>query len=123
MRIYGKVEIISVLIAVGVTEQGARLVLGLQMGDKVSASSWRELFKDLKKRGPDGSKVVLGIMDGLPGLEKVFQEEFPHAQVQRCQVHIARNVLGTSPETERDLGGWSTVHFLCFRARESPRVL
>ena len=32
-------------------------------------------------------------MDGLPGLEKVFQEEFPQAQVQRCQVHVARNVL------------------------------
>ncbi len=32
-------------------------------------------------------------MDGLPGLEKVFKEEFPSANAQRSQVHVARNVL------------------------------
>ena len=36
-------------------------------------------------------------MDGLSGLEKVFQEEFPHAKVQRCQVHVARNVIAKVP--------------------------
>jgi len=39
----------------------------------------------------------MGIMDGLPGLEKVFAEEFPGAKVQRCQVHVARNVLAKVP--------------------------
>jgi putative transposase len=98
MRMDGKVENIPVLVAIGVTEPGAKLVLGLQMGDKESAGSWRELFKDLKRRGLNGSKVVLGIMDGLPGLEKVFKEEFPNAEVQRCQVHVARNVLAKVPQ-------------------------
>ncbi len=37
-------------------------------------------------------------MDGLPGLEKVFGEEFPKAKVQRCQVHAARNVLAKVPK-------------------------
>ncbi len=37
-------------------------------------------------------------MDGLPGLEKVFKEEFPRAEVQRCQVHVARNVLAKVPK-------------------------
>jgi putative transposase len=32
-------------------------------------------------------------MDGLSGLETVFKEEFPKAKVQRCQVHVSRNVL------------------------------
>ena len=36
-------------------------------------------------------------MDGLPGLEKVFQEEFPRAKIQRCQVHVARNILAKAP--------------------------
>ncbi len=36
-------------------------------------------------------------MDGLSGLEKVFIEEFPNAKVQRCQVHVARNVLAKVP--------------------------
>jgi len=98
MRLDGRVENIPVLVAVGITEKGIKLVLGLQMGDKESAGCWREFFKDLKRRGLDGSKVVLGVMDGLPGLEKVFREEFPQAQVQRCQVHVARNVLAKVPK-------------------------
>ena len=86
------------MVAIGVTETGHRTVLGLQAGDKESATSWRELFKDLKQRGLDGSKVVLGIMDGLTGLEKVFKEEFTKAKVRRCQVHVSRNVLAKTPK-------------------------
>jgi len=37
-------------------------------------------------------------MDGLPGLETVFKEEFPKAKVQRCQVHVAANVLAKMPK-------------------------
>jgi putative transposase len=97
MRITDGIRLVPVLVAIGVREDGTKLVLALQGGDKESATTWREFFKDLKKRGLDGSKVRLGIMDGLTGLEKVFQEEFPHAKIQRCQVHVARNVLAKVP--------------------------
>ena len=93
MRIDGSIEKVPVLVAIGVTETGQKVVVGFQAGDKESAPTWREFFKDLKKRGLDGSNMVLGVMDGLPGLDKVFKEEFPKAKVQRCQVHVARNVL------------------------------
>jgi putative transposase len=76
---------------------GTKLVLALQGGDKESAPTWRQLFKDLKKRGLDAATVTLGIMDGLSGLEKVFEEEFSHAKIQRCQVHVAKNVLARVP--------------------------
>jgi putative transposase len=98
MRIDGTVEKVPVLVAIGVTEQGHRSVLGLQAGDKESASNWRQFFKDLKRRGLDGSRIMLGIMDGLSGLESVFREEFPHAKIQRCQLHVARNVLAKVPK-------------------------
>ena len=97
MRMGKSIEIVPVLVAVGVTEGGQKLVLSMQAGDKESAASWREFFKDVKARGLDGGKVTLGIMDGLPGLETVFKEEFPQARVQRCQVHVARNVLAKVP--------------------------
>lgn len=97
MRVKGGIENTPVLAAIGVTEAGARLVLGLQSGDKESATNWREFFRDLKSRGLDSSAVRLGIMDGLSGLEKVFKEEFSKAKVQRCQVHVARNVLAKVP--------------------------
>ena len=97
MRLKWSVENVPVLVAIGVTGTGTRLVLSLQSGDKESAANWREFFRDLKKRGLDAASVRLGIMDGLPGLEKVFEEEFPHAKVQRCQVHVARNILAKVP--------------------------
>ena len=77
---------------------GFKTVLGLQSGDKESASSWREFFKDLKQRGLNTDDVRLGVMDGLPGLETVCKEEFAHAKTQRCQVHVARNVLAKVPK-------------------------
>ena len=98
MRIGRSIEKEPVLVVIGVTESGHRTVLGLQAGDKESAVSWREMFKDLKKRGLDASAVQLGVMDGLPGLERVFAEEFPRAKVQRCQVHVSRNVLAKVPK-------------------------
>ena len=98
MRISGSIEKVSVLVVIGVTKSGHKMVLAIQAGDKESAPTWRELFKDLKSRNLDSSKVVLGIMDGLPGLEKVFTEEFPNSKTQRCQVHVARNVLAKVPK-------------------------
>ena len=97
MRIDGTIERVAVLVAIAVTESGHRMVLGLQAGDKDSASNWREFFKDLKRRGLNGSSVTLGVMDGLPGLERIFKEEFAKAKVQRCQVHVSRNVLAKVP--------------------------
>ena len=102
MRLSDSVEKVPVLVAIGVNTDGHKSVLGFQSGDKESSSSWREFFKDLKSRGLDGQQVELGIMDGLPGLEVVFKEEFPEADVQRCQVHVARNVLAKVPKKYKE---------------------
>lgn len=98
MRTGDTIEKVPVLVAIGVSETGHRLVLGLQAGDKESASNWREFFKDLKRRGLQSQWVTLGIMDGLTGLETVFKDEFRKAKIQRCQVHVARNVLAKVPK-------------------------
>jgi putative transposase len=98
MRIDRSIEKVPVLVAIGVAKTGRKRVLGFQAGDKESAPTWREFFKDLKNRGLDGRDMILGAMDGLPGLEKVFKEEFPKAKVQRCQVHVVRNVLAKVPK-------------------------
>lgn len=102
MRVDNRVSKVCVLVAIGVDTKGHKTVLGFQSGDKESASSWREFFKDLKRRGLRGNEVQLGVMDGLAGLESVFQEEFPRAKVQRCQVHVARNVLAKVPSKLKD---------------------
>ena len=105
MRSGRSIENVPVLVTIGVTEEGVKIIVGLQSGDKESATNWREFFRDLKNRGLDGSLVQLGIMDGLSGLEMVFREEFPNAQAQRCQVHVARNVLAKVPrKLKKEIG-------------------
>jgi putative transposase len=98
MRIDKKIVKVCVLVVIGVDEFGIKQVIALQAGDKESAGTWRQLFKDLKARGLNRQAIKLGIMDGLAGLEKVFKEEFPGAKIQRCQVHVARNVLCKVPQ-------------------------
>lgn len=98
MRVKRSIEKIPMLVVIGVTEDNKRLILCIQQGDKDSSSSWREIFKDLKTRGLDHLRVRLGVMDGLIGLEKVFKEEFPNSKVQRCTVHVSRNVLTKTPK-------------------------
>jgi len=87
----------------GLTESGQPVVLELQAGDKESDSNWREFFKDLKRRGLDGSTVTLGVMDSLPGLERIIKKEFPKVKVQWCQIHVARNVLAKVPKKLKKL--------------------
>jgi putative transposase len=79
MRIEGSTETVPILVTIGVKEDGTRLVLGLQAGDKESATCWREFFKDLKSRGLSAETVTLGVVDGLAVLEMVFKEEFSKA--------------------------------------------
>jgi putative transposase len=98
MRVSRSIEKVSVLVVIGVGEDGQKQVIGLQAGDKESAACWREVFRDLKSRGLESQTVTLGVMDGLAGLEKVFREEFSRSKVQRCQVHVSRNVLAKVPQ-------------------------
>lgn len=48
MRVARSIEKVSVLVVIGVAEDGQKQVIGIQSGDKESAACWRELFKDLK---------------------------------------------------------------------------
>lgn len=98
MRVEHKVVKLPMLVVIGVTNENRRVFLTIQQGDKESASTWREIFKDMKMRGLNASQIQLGIMDGLSGLEKVFAEEFINAKIQRCQIHVSRNVLCKVPK-------------------------
>jgi len=90
------------LVVLGIDEDGYRSVLAVEPGYKDSAETWRAVFKELKSRGLNTEAVQLGIMDGLPGLEKVFKEEFQQAQTARCWVHAMKNIMGKVPSRLRE---------------------
>lgn len=98
----GSVEKEPSLVVLGIDRDGYRSILAIQPGQKDSSECWRSLFKDLKSRGLNSRKVRIGIMDGLPGLEKVFKEEFNQAVTQRCWVHSFKNALNKCPKRLRD---------------------
>ena len=81
------------LVVVGVDENNCRSILAIEPGYKDNAETWKAVFNELIARGLDMSKVQLGIMDGLPGLEKCFKEVFPHSQTARCWAHSSRNAM------------------------------
>jgi len=89
----------SLLVALGITREGRRRILGVSLGDRESASSWGQFFGELKKRGLKGSVLRLGVMDGLSGLENAFEEVFPRAAIQRCMVHKTWNVAAKLPKS------------------------
>lgn len=85
------------LVVLGVDETGRKSVLSMVQGDKDNRRAWESVFDELKARGLDAQIVKLGIMDGLPGLGDAFREAFPNAQIARCWVHKARNVIPRVP--------------------------
>lgn len=80
-----------IYVAMGISEDGYREILGYYIGGRESASGWREVLADLYTRGLE--EVLLGVFDGLTGLESAFKEVYPKADVQRCVVHKVRNTL------------------------------
>lgn len=78
----------AVYLVMGIDESGIRQILGFHVGGHESSNGWREVLKDLKNRG--ATDVLLGVFDGLPGLEEAFREIYPMADVQHCVVHKVR---------------------------------
>ncbi len=81
------------LVVVGIDDRNCTSILALQPGHKDSAEAWGVVFEDLVKRGLDPRAVQIGVMDGLPGLEKKFKESFVNSMTARCWVHAKRNAV------------------------------
>src|SRR2546429_6969009 len=109
VRINGHVSRQSFCAVLGVSEENERFEV---------PDLWASLFGDLADRGLNLEAVELGIMDGLPGLESIFQRFFPRAQTQRCQKHAKANACRRGRQTER--GNFSKdVHPLFFVPTQS----
>ena len=91
-----------VLIALGVTAQGKKRILGLHEGGTENATVARTLLTNLVDRGLDPTRALLFGIDGSKALRKAIREVWGSAGVvQRCQVHKMRNVLDHLPDTAR----------------------
>jgi putative transposase len=94
----------AVLAAWGITEGGAKVLLGLAPGTKEDTASCRDFLRDLKARNL--VDPVLVATDGAPGLIRAVEEVFPRSLRQRCLAHKMRNLEAKVPdEVWRELKG------------------
>jgi transposase-like protein len=96
VREEGRVRQRSLLIGVGVNEEGYREVLGVMIGDSESEESWGEFFSWLKGRGLHGVDLV--VSDHHKGLVQAIYRHFQGATWQRCQTHFMRAIFDKTPK-------------------------
>jgi transposase-like protein len=125
VREEGVIQSQAVLIAIGINWEGKREVLGVELANRESLTSWRDFLMSLKQRGLSG--VEFAVTDDHAGLKKAVAEILPQAAWQRCYVHFLRNALDylprkadddclqelrwlydrrNLPEAQRDLASW-----------------
>ncbi len=96
-----QVTSMAVVVATGITAEGAREVLGLDVGDSEDEVFWRGFLASLKKRGLSGVRLV--ISDQHAGLVAALRRSFQGSGHQRCRVHFARNLLAHVPKSHSDM--------------------
>ncbi len=100
IRENGVIRSQAVQIALGINEEGRRCVLGVELANRESERSWRDLLVSLKGRGLRGVEFV--VSDDHEGLKKAIGEILPEAVWQRCYVHFLRNALEHLPRKAND---------------------
>jgi len=81
----------AVYVALGVTRDGLREVLGLWIAENEGAKFWLSVMNELRNRGVQD--VLIAVVDGLKGFPEAITAAFPEATVQTCIVHLVRHSL------------------------------
>src|SRR6201993_4137691 len=90
----------AVLVAVTVDWEGRRQVIGVEVANRESRSSWRDFLQGLKARGLHGVEFV--VSDDHAGLRAALREVVAGGASQRCYVHFLRNALDYVPRKVDD---------------------
>ena len=81
----------AVYIALGVTREGEREVLGLWIADNEGAKFWLSVMNELRNRGVQD--ILIAVVDGLKGFPEAITAAFPQTMVQTCIVHLIRHSM------------------------------
>ena len=100
-RLDGRVTSLAVVIAIGVTADGVREVLGVDVGPSEDGTFWLGFLRGLVARGLSGVQLVTS--DAHEGLRQAIAAVLHGASWQRCRVHFLRNVLALVPKAAQQL--------------------
>jgi putative transposase len=96
VRLDRKATSISLLVVLGVREDGQKVLLAAKSMGGESEAAWRSVLDDLVRRGLRTPKLV--IVDGGSGLDKALAALWTDVPAQRCTVHKHRNLLAHAPD-------------------------
>ena len=96
VRLAKKIEKLPVAVAVGVRDDGSKMLLGLWAYASEGRAAWGGVLEDLNARGLPVPALV--VIDGGKGLRGAVTECWPKVAVQRCTVHKLRNLEAHAPK-------------------------
>src|SRR5437762_4551981 len=96
----GTVQRRACYLALGVTVEGERDVLGMWFQESEGAKFWMQVLNELKQRGV--ADILLCCVDGLKGFPEAIEAIYPNTVVQTCVVHLIRHSLKYVPRRERE---------------------
>jgi putative transposase len=94
----GSVQRKACYLALAITMDGDRDVLGMWFQDNEGAKFWMQVLSDLKTRGV--SDILICCVDGLKGFPEAIEAVFPQTTVQTCIVHLIRQSLRYVPRRQ-----------------------
>ena len=94
----GEVRNVSVLVAIGVKDDGYREIIGVAEGAKEDKEGWSNFLRNLVNRGLSGVRLI--VSDKCAGLVESLGDFYPDADWQRCVVHFYRNVFTQVPKSK-----------------------
>jgi putative transposase len=100
IRENGSVQRRACYLALGITLEGDRDVLGLWFQETEGAKFWMQVLSELKHRGV--RDILICCVDGLKGFPEAIEAIFPKTTVQTCIVHLIRHSLRYVPRRERE---------------------
>jgi putative transposase len=87
-------------LALGITVEGERDVLGIWFQEAEGAKFWMQVLSELKQRGV--TDILICCVDGLKGFPEAIEAIYPQTVVQTCVVHLIRHSLKYVPRRERE---------------------
>ena len=89
----------AVHIALGIRTDGTKEIIDYSIAPSESKSNWKEMIESIRERGV--TRVALFCTDGLNGMEEVISSVYPMARIQRCLLHVQRNIASKCRVSDR----------------------
>ena len=99
VRDEGVIRKLAAYVILGITCDGRKEVLTIEVGDNESAKYWLCVLNGLKNRGVNDILIICA--DGLTGIKEAISTAFPCTEYQRCMVHMVRNTLKYVADKDR----------------------